>query len=313
MPPWMLKAAVQGALSLAPSPHRLNEILQRYVTRSLRLTEPLLLDKWDKCKRHVGAFAAHSPDAGGPGTILEIGTGWYPVVPVALALATGARVITVDTSDLLSRDRVLETFDAFRQLAVRPDCSLPVAKLDDVVRIAREESAMRPREMLALAGIKALIGDARALPLASGTVDLVVSNNTLEHIPPADLTGMLRELRRVGSRRAVMSHHIDLADHYALFDPSIGVLNFLRYSSRVWPLFNNALQYQNRLRLSDYQRMHEHAGWRIVEEDGRRAGPAELAAISLAPEFRKYDVDDLRVYEAWIVSRPKGGDDDVLG
>ena len=112
-------------------------------------------------------------------------------------------------------------------------------------------------------GIELLLTDARRIDLPAGHVDLFVSNNTLEHIPKDVLVGIFREFRRVGRRDSVMAHHIDLSDHYAGFDPSITVYNFLRFSERRWRLFNNRLHYQNRLRISDYRCIHVEAGWEL--------------------------------------------------
>ncbi len=64
-----------------------------------------------------------------------------------------------------------------------------------------------------------------------------------------------------------MSHHINVLDYYANFDRSISGYNFLRYSEGAWRLLNSPLSYQNRLRLSDYRRIHRWSGFTLLRED----------------------------------------------
>jgi hypothetical protein len=99
-----------------------------------------------------------------------------------------------------------------------------------------------------------------------------------------------------------MDHFIDMSDHYAHFDRRISEYNYLRYSDRRWRPFNNRLQYQNRLRISDYRRIVQEAGFRVVAEDAER-GPAELLEqITLAPRFRSYSQEDLAVLRCWLTA-----------
>jgi hypothetical protein len=157
-------------------------------------------------------------------------------------------------------------------------------------------------EMLAAIGVTNVLGDARALKLGEEPIDLIVSNNTLEHVPAGVLFDMFSHWRSLVAPGTVMSHWIDLSDHYMSFDPSIGPYNFLKFSSPVWRLFNNPHQYQNRFRVCDFRRLHEATGWRIVDEESTPGSIEELRKIQLAEEFHRYPEEDLLVYETWIVS-----------
>lgn len=103
-----------------------------------------------------------------------------------------------------------------------------------------------------------------------------------------------------------MSHFIDLVDHYAHFDRRLTPYNFLRFRPGVWRLLNNPLQYQNRLRVSDYRDAHSRAGFRIVREENDDSGAAQLDCLQVAPEFRHYSRQDLAVTSSWMVSRLDG-------
>ena len=100
-----------------------------------------------------------------------------------------------------------------------------------------------------------------------------------------------------------MSHFIDLADHYAGFDVSITVYNFLCFSEPRLQWFNNPLQYQNRLRVPDYRRIHAEAVWAVVNEDNACKPVEVLRSVPLAAEFRRYRQAGLRVHATWMSSR----------
>src|SRR5262249_35096564 len=101
--------------------------------------------------------------------------------------------------------------------------------------------------------------DARDTGLPAGSVDLVATTSTLEHIPPPDLRAILKETRRLCHRRSVASHVIDYSDHFAHGDGRISVYNFLRYRSEEWARFNTSFHYQNRLRHRDFRPLFEEA------------------------------------------------------
>jgi hypothetical protein len=306
MPHWMLKAAVQGTLSLLPQPQRWNRLLQRHVTRSLNLDDDNFLAKWSQGERHVEHIQRYVPERAGNFTALELGTGWFPIIPVGLALTGASAVYTVDMHDLTDHGRTVQTLQRFVALAESGRLALAdphaIARAHELLARARGLSG---HELLAALGIRAILGDARKLDLASASLDLICSNNTLEHIPAEVIAGMFTEFRRLLRPPGVMSHFIDMADHYALFDRKITRYNFLRYPEPVWRLFNNELQYQNRLRLADFRALHGQRGFDVLEEENRREPIERLRSVPIAGRFAGYDEHDLAVYDTWMVARAK--------
>jgi len=307
VPSWLLKAGVQGAISLAPGHHRLNALLQQHVTRSLKLSEDVFATKIAQCGHHLARFREVRDQERPPGTVLELGTGWYPIVPIGLALAGADAVTTLDVSSLTDADRTRRTLELYaawlhsgRLASALP--GLDAARAERTLSAARDTGSATAGELLARVGVRAFVGDGRATGLSDGTIELVVSNNTFEHIPPTVLQAIMAELRRVASRGAVMDHFVDISDHYAHFDRSISEFNYLRYPPRAWRLFNNRLQYQSRLRASDYRRLIVDAGFTVVAEEAQCGAAQELAGIPLAPQFRHYAQDDLLVLRTWITA-----------
>ena len=300
---WLVKAAIQGTLSRTRDPQRWNRLLQKYVTRSLTLQQSFFDEKWHKCKTHMGLMGdGPVPDGESrrPGPVLELGTGWHPVVPIGFALAGYDTVYTVDVESLVHRQPVVEVIGAYLECG---DPALDQARLD-VARGVLADPSLTGRELMTAVGVTSLVVDARRIPLPSDSIRLFVSNNTFEHIPEQSLKDILREFRRLAKDDAVMSHHIDMGDHYAVFDSSIDVYHFLRFSEKTWRYFNNDLQYQNRLRMSDHVRIHQNSGWSVVARKERRDRES-TSGLQIADEFRHYDADDLLVCDGWLWSRPE--------
>jgi hypothetical protein len=239
-------------------------------------------------------------------TALEIGTGWFPVVPIGMALSGVRRFYSIDMQDLLSHECVVKTLERYEQQILAGAVTIEAEDaLERVQGLLARTSELDARGLLAALGIESLLRDARDTGLQADSIDLVCSNNTLEHIPRPVIASLFREFERLSSARGIMSHHIDLADHYVNFDASITVYNFLQYSSSRWSLFNNDLQYQNRLRVSDYRQLLDDTGWELVDEEDISDPIEVLRSVELAEEFRRYREEDLAVYECWLAARSR--------
>lgn len=298
---WKTKAAVQGLVSRLPSSRWWNEQLQRHVSKSLLLSREKLQGKIEIAQRHLENYRRVRGEPTGL-TVLELGTGRFPIIPLFLFLAGAARVVTIDRVSLLSRDVIRRTSRLLADYALAGH--LPQAspgRLRELQQVL-VDGLSSPGEVLRRLGIEAVIADAGRSPWPAQSFDLLISNNTLEHIAREELAAIFREFRRLARRGAVMSHYIDMRDHYAEYDPSITVFNYLRYSSRTWRWFNNSLQYQNRLRVSDYRQLLTVTGWRVLLEDNCSGHRAELRNTPVAEEFCRYPEEELLVCASWTVA-----------
>ena len=106
----------------------------------------------------------------------------------------------------------------------------------------------------------------------------------------------------------VTIHCANCGDHYAYIDRRITPLNYLTYPEKRWRLWNNGLQYQNRLRPSDFVALAERAGMEVVlycyrpREDLKAA----LPRLRIAEEFRKYPVEQLCSTSVAFAARNSG-------
>ncbi|MEZ5402954.1 MAG: class I SAM-dependent methyltransferase [Bryobacteraceae bacterium] len=324
---WLFKAAVQGAISQLPDSARWNYYIQKNVTRSFDDKHSLLSRRFQWCAEHLELHARFRPEKPVPQRVLELGAGWIPTVPLALFLSGVEEIYTIDVQRLIRDDLLGEVLDYLAASSLDEiRRMLPTARVDryrelqSAIAACRQPAGARkagqnspPQNrcvetgpLFDRLGIRYVIGDARSTGLEPASIDYIVSNTTLEHIGPDVLDGIFREFRRIVHPHGLMSHLIDMGDHYQHFDPSITPYNFLRYRSSTWRLLNNDVMYQNRLRITHYQSLHRQTGFHIVHEaitdDYRNA----LKDIELAPEFRQFKPEELAPTAVWAVSKPNG-------
>jgi hypothetical protein len=302
---WKVKAVAQKTISALPGSDRLNYLLQCHLTGTAAGTEDWYWFNMVQAARHLANWREATGAQKPPTTALELGTGWHLTVPLCLALSGVETVTTVDRRSLLRPKRLAEGLRLLLRLldAGPPDGFPPV---DEERRAILKDLASRPAisapELVPL-GVQVRVGDVGDLGSEVSPVELFHSNNVLEHIAPSDLPNILATYRILAADGAVMSHFIDLADHFSAFDPSISSRNFLRYTSRQWRLWDNELVPQNRLQISDYRKAHADAGFIVCSEEVERAPATDLNRFELAPEFSRYPPDELLVQTAWMVSR----------
>src|SRR4051812_34577729 len=107
MPHWLIKSALHRAISLLPASHWWNDLFQTHVTRSMGLGAGRFELRLEHCRQHLENFFSQSPERQrGSFSVLELGTGWYPIVPVGLFLCGAADIWTFDIAPLLRPARV---------------------------------------------------------------------------------------------------------------------------------------------------------------------------------------------------------------
>lgn len=307
---WMLKAALQGAISRLPRSQAWNAILQRLKSRSE--SADTQFKRFERtvahCRWHLERYFAVRASSLSGFSALELGTGWRPIAPIVLFLCGASKVLTVDIQPLLTRDALRSELSLFLRYseAGKLQEMLPwvdKCRLGLLLDLSLRSESMPLRQMLESIQVQLMIGDSRHMADTSGSVDLFISNNTLEHIPTEVIPAIFREFKRLGSKQAVMSHHIVFADEYAVFDSFITPYNCMKFSERWWRLFNNSLFYQNRLRPSDYRQIHNNTGWPIVGEEIVAGSVSDLRKVPLAAEFRRYSQEDLLALDWYVMSQ----------
>jgi SAM-dependent methyltransferase len=303
MKKWVLKAVVQKIISWLPASHKVNYWFQKNITKGVRLSEQYLHDKLRHAHDHLRL--AHKAGLKRDFVSLELGTGWYPIVPILMFLAGAKKSVTVDLNPLMTYQNLSDT-------VLKLQAWLQQGKLrnfDQFMDEARKKQFLKitPGELDFEALKEALnldyrVGDARALPYSEDFFDLIHSNNVFEHIYPDVLEAILWEFGRILKPKGISSHFIDMSDHFAHLDSSIGPYNFLRFSQKQWSWIDNSVQPQNRWRLSDYEQLYAKLGLVIKELELRKGEPQVLSHIKLNREFLGYKKSDLAITHAHLLN-----------
>lgn len=219
--------------------------------------------------------------------VLEIGSGWFPTIPLALALRGAREVILADhvkhldeVSFAAATRHLKARFPSFAALGSR-------TRFDEFP--FRYAAPFEPAQ----------------LPDAS--VDVVVSRAVLEHIPELTLEQIHRQLLPKLSSTAALVHCVDHSDHLAHHDKSISMLNFLTWPDWKHQLVNRlTCEGENRLRHSDYLRLFQRCGYRVLSEHRTVHEPslAVLPRLRLAPRFQGYAAEDLATLRSVFVLEP---------
>jgi hypothetical protein len=307
MKKWIQKALVQKTISFLPYGHKINYLFQKYVTKGVYLSDEYFYDRLGHAKKHLESFQNHTK-LQTPTTCLEIGTGWYPVVPVSFFLSGAEKIYSVDITFLTSKVKIQTTLLKFvesqKNGKLKDFIHFKPERMEVIEKILGNYSNLTTQEILLKLNIVYLIEDARQLSLPDNSVDLINSNNTFEHIYPHILIPILKEFKRVVKKESgVMSHFIDMSDHFAHFDKSISIYNFLKFSDSQWKWIDNSIQPQSRLRINDYKSIYQELNIPISEETIRPGNTDELQKIALDKKYTHYNLADLAVSHCHFVSK----------
>lgn len=210
-------------------------------------------------------FEHHAPHAPASGRVLELGPG-SSLGPCSLFARRGHEAWALDRFAWELDDELRALYEA----------------LGTADRVPRRE-----------------IGPAEAMPFPAGHFSFVYSHATLEHVlDPAAVVG---ELARVLTAGGATSHQVDAADHRRRDRP----LDYLRVPGWAWEaMFSDADDYQNRWRVSQYERAFRA---RFHEVEIHVAAHASAAQVGdprrFARPFRTMAPTDLTPIDFLIVAR----------
>lgn len=304
MPAWWLKASAQRAISLLPYRHWWNEQFQLYFTKSMALSSSSFEQRVVACERHLQHYAKCTQGSPSGLRILEIGTGWHPIIPLGLYLAGAREIWTYDVAPLLRLEQIQTTVDWYLRYAETGTLFklLPSLRADrlEQLRAQKFPAGQKAPALLQPLGIRVVLDSKAIDELPADSIDLLVSYVVLEYLTVEQLRRLFRDYRRLGGDHCVMSHFVDMQDQFAYFDQRLSPINFLRFSEMVWRCIRSPLLPLNRLRLSDYVAILADCGYQTTTEVTRTAGFEAISRIPLAAVYRKYDTDDLLALTAWL-------------
>lgn len=287
--PWWAKILAKMALSRLPVSGRMWQKLGVF-------SPGFMLD----ADYAITVFRHHFERAGRPApgfTFLELGPG-DSLATAAVAWAHGAAAgWLVDAGAYAARD-IAAYRPLFAALAARRQAlSLPRDAQDLAACVSVDELLAMTHCAYREDGLAGL----RAVPADS--IDLVLSQATLEHVPRGEFDATMRELHRAMKPGAVASHQVDFKDHLG------GGLHNLRFSDGLWerPWFaRRSGFYTNRLRFSEVIAALRGAGFSTEIAERRVWDTPPLARGALARQFQHLSDDDLQTSGAALIARKHG-------
>jgi SAM-dependent methyltransferase len=299
---WQVKCLIDNCKGLVPFQHTLRKFKRRLVPYQPSLSrgayaidEGMIQVEW--IHEVLGTLEGK--------IILEIGTGWELLLPMLFSLCRAQRVYLTDQTALLDRFTLAGGLESFRSNRdkILGRLNLRADEFDGKFAngIESEEEFLRNNGFIYLAPC-----DCRRLPLEDSSLDVITSRSVFEHIPRGVIADILRESYRLLKPGGLVCHFVDNSDHWEHGDKSISGVNFLRFSDRTFRFtYLNSLNYQNRLRHSEYVQMLRDRGFEILRAERiMDAGGVEaLKTLPLAPRFRSFPVEDLAAKDSYLLAR----------
>lgn len=242
------------------------------------------------------------------GSILDIGTGWHHHDAFMLYLCGDYRIHLFDVEDKSSIAYIKIYLQHLLDIAEEVSQELAL----DVEHIRRKLQpllALQTREEVYKAcNFSLCITDQTNEPfLPVSSIDFMVSNCVLTHIPPAILGPELAALRLMLKPGGMMYMMIGHDDHWSFHDPSVNQFNYYRFSDRFYEkLFETRFEYQNRMVKSEWLSYYDRAGLAVVDywanvTDESRQNIRQLQRID--ERFAGYPLDELATVHSYFLLR----------
>jgi SAM-dependent methyltransferase len=223
--------------------------------------------------------------------LLELGTGWVHAGSLYSALLIDASITAFDVWDcrsLYATKTELSRIEASIQMAENHSPS-------DKKR-ARERAKMALQaqtfdELYKILNITYVVDEEGVLPLPDHSVDMIYSQDVLEHVTREAFDASIKEWRRVLKPRGRFLALVGLDDHLAHYDKAKSMKEYLYHSDKLWDyLLSNGLQYINRLTATEIVKAFQRNGFEVEKWD-TEGSSIDLAAVH--PYYKRQTQGDL--------------------
>lgn len=296
------KCYLQTLLSSVQRGEKLNCLFQKYITKRLPVSDRRFLKGVVAAKEHFDKFTKYTQSPDGQNiTYYEFGAGWDLINPIALSLLGIQRLYCIDMRELVLPELLNNTISRLGKLKEEIGFDYSLSERIPLITASNFRDVLMKYFRI---DYRAPM-DARCTSLDESTVDFIVSNSTLEHIPEDDVVKILNECYRLLKKGGIVSCLINYKDHWISCDRSISIYNFLRYSPSQWQRYNPPLQYQNRLRHRDYLDIISQTQFEVLEDNPLMPCREEidlLKNLQIDACFRdKYTFEELGIKSSKIV------------
>lgn len=299
---WQYKCLIDGCKGVLPFQDQLRALKYRLIaykpdppsTDAWTIQEGLIQLEWIRGIRSIQSAA-----------VLEIGTGWQPMIPILFSLAGARCVYLTDLNRLCTPTSFHVAICSVRRLRRVILDSLQISETEFDEATSWEQSAGLEEGFRRLRLQYLAPCDCRRVPLPDGSIDIISSRAVLEHIPPRVIQDIFTDSFRLLRPKGIACHFVDNSDHWSHQDKSITTINFLKLSEAVFRLTClNSLNYQNRLRHSEYVDFLHGSGFNVLRQYRHVDSKAVAAVQNLAimERFRRFPAEELATISSYLLS-----------
>ncbi|KAA3620023.1 MAG: SAM-dependent methyltransferase [Calditrichaeota bacterium] len=230
-----------------------------------------------------------------PGSkFLEIGTGWFHWYALYLSLFHDINSTLFDIWDNRQLD-VMKTYinnlkEHFQ--SCDEDYSQQIESIDQILQTGSFDELYKLRNMEYILETSGSLAQ-----FADNSFDCIYSFHVMEHVKSYE--NNIKEMFRILKPGGLSIHQIGIDDHHTHYDKKESPKNYMRYSEFMWKyLFENDVQYINRLQMSDWLKLFEKYGYNFITKICENR---EIGGIKIQPKFQHYSQEDLNCIILTIV------------
>ena len=298
-------AAALKTMSAGPQMRRFYRMLGNQAGNRRRMAGPVPGFYMDRVRRVVRLTSQH-PIVRDGDRILELGTGWLHWEAMTLRLLFDIEAVLFDVWDNRQLGGLKHYAGQLLPL-LRDGLDLTPAQRSRAIPLA--EKILRVEsfdELYSLLAFRYVVHPDGSLgQFADQSFQLVVSGGVVEHVKRETLPRLFAESNRVLQPGGWMLHSIDTSDHLSHYDASVCKKKYLSYSEPTWKyLFENEVQYINRVQRGEWLALFQNAGFELVEEESRQV---DITGLKLAPRWATMPPHDLASTVVRVALRKSGG------
>lgn len=288
--------------SLSSSTRRLYRLLANRYGAKRRMEEGLTRDYVDRARLIIRLLRKYSVPKRGS-KFLELGTGWLHWEAIVVRLLFHMEGTVFDVSD----NRQLRPIKRYcAELADKFNHDIPL-NLDEADRVQALLVAIASSstfdELYSYLGFTYVLNPTGTLSnFDDETFQMVTSYSVLEHVDKDILAAYVQDVARLLKPGGYSIQTIDISDHLSYYDRSASRKNYLQYSDTVWKvLFENKVQYINRVQRPEWLSLFESAGLDLCEEESNYDD--SIVRLPTNPAFTIFSRKDLECTSLRMIHR----------
>ncbi|MCA9734462.1 MAG: class I SAM-dependent methyltransferase [Deferribacteres bacterium] len=216
---------------------------------------------------------------------LELGTGWFHWYAIYIRLFHEVNTTLFDVWD----NRQFDALHKYSQKLKSHFESLPGDYSGAIKNLQKVINADSFEEIYQTFNMNYVIESEGSLAqFPAENYDCIFSFHVMEHVKSYEAT--VAEIYRLLKPGGFSIHQIGIDDHHTHYDKQESPKNYFRYSELSWKLlFENDLQYINRVQMSDWFRIFEERGFVFVD---KRVEFQDIGPIKVQPRYQHYSKED---------------------